>query len=104
MAALERLASGPRVRVRRALPGTRGERAMNPHDVHQVMVRAREAVSVGRVFGEPYERGGVTVIPAARILGGGGGGQQDGAGPVSGGRGLGGGFGLIGRPAGAFVI
>jgi uncharacterized spore protein YtfJ len=53
------------------------------------------------VFGEPYEKDGTTVIPAARVVGGGGGGSgQDDAGQS----GDGGGFGVIARPAGAFVI
>jgi uncharacterized spore protein YtfJ len=30
----------------------------------------RDAVTVKRVFGEPYERNGVTVIPAASVVGG----------------------------------
>ena len=75
-------------------------------DVLDVVARARDAVSVKRVFGEPYERGRVTVIPAARIWGGGGGGAQPAQGsdtPESG-SGFGGGFGLMGRPAGVFVI
>jgi uncharacterized spore protein YtfJ len=33
---------------------------------------ARDAISVRKVFGDPVERDGVTVIPAARIAGGGG--------------------------------
>ena len=53
------------------------------------------------VFGEPYEKDGVTVIPASHVRGGGGGGsapEGDGEG------GAGGGVGLDARPAGAFVI
>jgi uncharacterized spore protein YtfJ len=69
--------------------------------LNDLLTTARDGMSVGRVFGEPYERDGVTVIPAARVHGGGGGG---------GGRdehaqeGEGGGFALIARPAGAYVI
>jgi uncharacterized spore protein YtfJ len=61
----------------------------------------RDAMTVSRVFGEPYERDGVTVIPAAAVRGGagGGGGKQQ-----TGEEGEGGGFGLLARPAGAFVI
>jgi len=33
---------------------------------------------VKRVFGEPYEKNGVTVIPAARVQGGAGGGGGEG--------------------------
>jgi uncharacterized spore protein YtfJ len=59
--------------------------------------RMRDAMTVRHVFGDPIERGGVTVIPAARVTGGGGGG-----GDVEGNGG--GGFGLSARPAGAYVI
>jgi uncharacterized spore protein YtfJ len=62
----------------------------------------REAMTVSRVFGEPYERDGVTVIPAAVIRGGGGSGT--GKKGDTGEEGEGGGFGLVARPAGAFVI
>lgn len=59
---------------------------------------ARDAVSVKRVYGDPYEKNGLTVIPAATVRGGGGGGMGDGE---SGG---GGGFGLIARPSGAWIV
>jgi uncharacterized spore protein YtfJ len=59
----------------------------------------RDAITVSRVFGEPYERDGVTVIPAAAVRGGGGAGTGK-----SGESGEGGGFGMIARPTGAFVI
>ena len=77
---------------------------MNARDVQEAVTRARDAVSVNRVFGEPYEKNGVTVIPAARIWGGGGGGLQDGRGRAATGAGFGSGFGMMGRPAGVFVI
>ena len=59
-----------------------------------------------RVFGEPYERNGVTVIPTASIRGGAGGGRGEGATPAgaASGSGSGGGFGLIAKPAGVYVI
>ncbi|MCW2682210.1 MAG: hypothetical protein JWP33_123 [Blastococcus sp.] len=75
-------------------------------DVYGAVTTVRDAVSVKGVFGEPYEKNDVTVIPAARIFGGGGGGLQngqDGATP-DGGVSFGSGFGLMGRPAGVFVI
>ena len=59
-------------------------------------------ISVQRVFGDPYEKNGVTVIPAARVQGGAGGGGGDG--PGGEGTGIGAGFGVNARPAGAFVI
>jgi len=62
---------------------------------------ARDAITVGRVFAEPYEKDGVTVIPAAVLAGGGGGGTGH---DEKGQEGEGGGFGVAGRPAGAFVI
>lgn len=63
----------------------------------EILEQAREAMSVRRVFGEPYQEEGVTVIPAAHIRGGGGGGgDTEGNG--------GGGFGLVASPAGAYVI
>ncbi len=61
----------------------------------------QDAITVRRVFGEPFEKDGVTVIPAARVAGGGGGGsgsEEDGP------QGEGGGFGINASPAGAFVI
>jgi hypothetical protein len=76
---------------------------VNAHDVQESVSRVRDAISVKRVFGEPYVKGGVTVIPAARIAGGGGGGLQNGAGRGAE-AGFGSGFGMVGRPAGVFVI
>ena len=55
-----------------------------------------------RVFAKPVEADGVTVIPAARVMGGAGGGNGEAA---SGrGQGEGAGFGVMARPVGAFVI
>lgn len=66
-----------------------------------MLAKAKESIAVGTVFGTPVEKDGVTVVPVARVMGGGGGGTgQDDSGQV----GEGGGFGMIGRPAGAFVI
>ncbi len=64
--------------------------------------RAQETLTVRRVFGEPIERNGVTIIPVASVGGGGGGGG--GEGPERQGRGWGGGFGVGARPAGVYVI
>lgn len=36
-------------------------------DVRQTIEGARDVISVQRVFGDPYEKNGVTVIPAARV-------------------------------------
>ena len=70
-------------------------------DVTEVLEKARDAITVSRVYGEPYEKDGLTVIPAARVSGGGGGGSGK---DDKGGDGSGGGFGVSGRPAGAYVI
>jgi uncharacterized spore protein YtfJ len=71
-------------------------------EVQEVIAQARDAITVKRVFGEPYEKNGVTVIPAARVQGGAGGGG--GEGPEGQGKGSGTGFGLSARPIGAFLI
>jgi uncharacterized spore protein YtfJ len=69
-------------------------------DVQTTIEQARDAMTARRVYGDPYERDGVTVIPAALVRGGGG----AGGGERAGGTGSGGGFGLMARPVGAFVI
>jgi uncharacterized spore protein YtfJ len=68
----------------------------------ELVTTLRDSMTVSRVYGEPYERDGVTVIPAAHVRGGAGGGsgRKDGTGE----EGEGGGLGLIARPAGAYVI
>jgi uncharacterized spore protein YtfJ len=71
-------------------------------DVQEVITQARDTITVKRVFGEPYEKNGVTVIPVARVQGGAGGGG--GEGPDSQGKGSGSGFGMSARPVGAFLI
>jgi uncharacterized spore protein YtfJ len=74
-------------------------------DVKEAVEGARDAMTVKRVFGEPYERDGVTIIPAAAVRGGAGGGSGEGTGPQGeGGRGGGSGFGLSARPVGAYVL
>jgi uncharacterized spore protein YtfJ len=69
--------------------------------VGSILTRIRDLVTAVTVYGEPIERGGVTVIPASLILAGGGGGGGD---DRSGGSGEGGGVGMVARPVGAFVI
>jgi uncharacterized spore protein YtfJ len=74
-------------------------------DPNELMTQARDALTVKRVFGEPYERDGVTLIPAAVVRGGAGGGQGEGSeGETRTGSGAGGGFGLVAKPAGVYVI
>jgi uncharacterized spore protein YtfJ len=71
-------------------------------EVQDVIAQARDALTVKRVFGEPYEKDGVTLIPAARVQGGaGGGGGED---PEGQAKGSGSGFGVSARPVGAFMI
>jgi uncharacterized spore protein YtfJ len=70
-----------------------------PMGVAEILATAKDTITVRRVFGEPYEVAGVTIVPVAVVSGGGGGGgAQDGNG------GEGGGFGMNGRPAGAYII
>ncbi len=69
-------------------------------ELQELISGARDAVSVKRVYGDPYEKNGLTVIPAATVRGGGGGGTGD-EGDDSGG---GAGFGLMARPSGAWII
>ena len=71
-------------------------------NVNEVVAQARDAITVKRVFGDPYEKDGITIIPAASVSGGGGGGG--GEGPPGEGGGSGSGFGMGARPAGAFII
>ena len=68
-------------------------------DMKETIEAARDSLTARRVYGEPYERNGVTVIPAARVQGGGGGGSGD---QPDGKTGGGGGFGLRARPVGAY--
>ena len=69
--------------------------------VTDVVNAAKDAITVKRVYGEPYEKDGLTVIPAAVVSGGGGGGTGH---DEKGQEGEGGGFGVTGRPVGAYVI
>jgi uncharacterized spore protein YtfJ len=75
---------------------------MEPTTGFQDMIEsARDVITVRRVYGEPYEKNGLTVIPAAAVRGGGGGGEgRRGDGEA----GSGGGFGVMARPTGAWVI
>jgi uncharacterized spore protein YtfJ len=73
-------------------------------DVQKTIEGAKDALTVRRVYGDPYEKNGVTIIPAARVQGGAGGGGGSGTGPEGEGSGSGSGFGLNARPAGAYVI
>jgi uncharacterized spore protein YtfJ len=63
----------------------------------EAISEAKEVITVRRVYGDPYQEDGVTIIPAASVMGGGGGG-----GDTAGNGGVG--FGVRARPAGAWVI
>ena len=70
-------------------------------NVTEILSTSRDAITVRRVFAEPYEKDGLTVIPAAVVRGGGGGGTGY---DQKGQQGEGGGFAVSGRPSGAYVI
>ncbi|MFG1609754.1 spore germination protein GerW family protein [Actinoplanes sp. NPDC049265] len=73
--------------------------------VLEVLRRAVDAGTAGRVFGEPIVQDGVLVLPVAKVAGGGGGGA--GTAPDDGeteGSGTGGGFGTAARGLGVFVV
>ena len=70
-------------------------------ELQELISGARDVISVKRVYGEPYEKNGLTVIPAATVRGGGGGGMGESEGAESGG---GGGFGMMARPSGAWIV
>jgi uncharacterized spore protein YtfJ len=96
------------------------------NQIDELLAHGRDAMTVGRVFGDPIERDGVTIIPVANVMGGGGGGgdaasfqmgaaadqtASDGdadpeasTGPTATERGLGAGFGIRATPAGVYVI
>jgi uncharacterized spore protein YtfJ len=63
----------------------------------RILDQLKEIVGGTTVFGQPYEKDGMTIIPAVKVRGGGGGGES---GEDAGG----GGAGVAARPAGAFVI
>lgn len=69
-------------------------------NLEELLSKAKDTVTVRRVYGEPYEKDGTTVIPAAAVMGGGGGGE----GTREGEEGQGGGFGVSARPIGAYVL
>lgn len=70
-------------------------------DVTGVLGTARDAITVTRVFAEPYEKDGVTILAAATVSGGAGGGAGT---DPRGQQGEGAGFAANSRPAGAYVI
>jgi uncharacterized spore protein YtfJ len=67
----------------------------------ELLNQAHDLFTVKRVFGEPYEKDGILVIPVAAMRGGGGGGAGD---QGDGQKGTGGGMGLSARPVGVYRI
>ena len=67
-------------------------------DVQKMISRSQDTATVGRVYGEPHEKGPTTVIPAARVS------ARGGSGAARGGKHSGGGFRADAEPVGAFVI
>jgi uncharacterized spore protein YtfJ len=70
-------------------------------NAQELMSQVSDAMHARRVFGEPYQQNGITIIPVAAVRGGWGGGGGQGDNQEAG---WGGGGGLIARPVGAFVI
>jgi len=66
-------------------------------DVDEMIRGTQDSINVKFVYGEPIEKDGLTIIPAAKVMGGGGGGGDAESN-------AGGGFGVRARPAGAYVI
>jgi len=64
----------------------------------------RDTLSARRVFGDPYEVDGCTVIPVAKVMGGAGGGGGEGNKEGESGTGFGTGFGLQARPVGVYQV
>ncbi|MCC6558327.1 MAG: sporulation protein [Polyangiaceae bacterium] len=70
-------------------------------EIEEVLNHAQDVMSAGRVFGPPVERDGTTLVPAVTLRGGLGGGRGE---QPDKNRGAGAGFGLVAKPAGAYVI
>jgi uncharacterized spore protein YtfJ len=68
-------------------------------DARELLEQARDQLTARRVFGEPIERDGVTVVPVAAVRGGAGAGQGEREE-----KGWGGGWGGVAKPVGAYVI
>jgi len=67
-------------------------------DLQEMVSQSQDAATVGRVYGEPHEKDGTIVIPAARVS------ARGGSGAARGGEHSGGGFRADAEPVGAFVI
>jgi uncharacterized spore protein YtfJ len=76
----------------------------NDMNVDELLAKSRDALTVGRVFGEPIERDGVTIIPVARVAGAGGGGAGGGGKGEDRADGSGSGYAMSVQPAGVYVV
>jgi uncharacterized spore protein YtfJ len=95
-------------------PDTGGRRSrLRGVDPGALTRAVQDVLTVRRVFGEPYERGGVLVVPVAKVLGATGSGYGSGEGGdgadgkdagYGSGEGGGGGFGVRVRPVGVYVL
>ncbi len=65
-----------------------------------VLLQLADRLRENQVFGPPIQRGGVTVLPVASVRAGGGLGGAAHRGPHE----ANGGFGLVARPAGAWIV
>jgi uncharacterized spore protein YtfJ len=75
-------------------------------DAKEILEQARDTLTVKRVFGEPIQSNGLTLVPVAAVQGGAGAGSGEGR-PSEGaptGSGVGGGWGGMARPVGVYVI
>jgi uncharacterized spore protein YtfJ len=70
--------------------------------IDDLLADVKDAMNVRRVFAEPYQSNGVTLIPAASLIGGLGAGEGEGNEITPSGKG--GGIGLLARPVGAYQI
>jgi uncharacterized spore protein YtfJ len=69
--------------------------------IEELIASVKNSVEAKKVYAEPYEKNGVTVIAAASVAGGTGGGSGR---DEKGQEGEGGGFGISAKPTGAYVI
>lgn len=69
--------------------------------MQELATRVREVIGASKVFGEPIERDGMTVIPVTKVAGGGTGGSGS---DSHQGQGFGGGLGWGSRPTGVYVL
>lgn len=67
-------------------------------DIQEMIARMQDAATVKRVYGDPYEKDGVNVIPVARVS------ARGGSGAARSGEHSGGGFRVDAEPVGAYVI